>query len=319
MNTQSTTKINSVIIIGGGAAGMLAAISASELGKTVTVIEKNKFMGKKLNITGKGRCNITNNCEVRIFLENVPVNPKFLYRALTDFSPSDTINFFESNGLETKTERGRRVFPLSDKAFDVTTTLQKICAKNKVKVIVGEVFDLIIENNVCIGAKYKSNGETCTINGDAVILATGGASYPKTGSDGFGYELARRAGHTIVPIKPSLVPLESVEKYCAELMGLSLKNVKISFFEKDKLIYSDMGEMLFTHFGVSGPMILSASAYIKSFPVQMNIDLKPALDERTLENRIINDFLLFKNKVFENSLDKLLPKAMIPVFVRLCG
>ncbi|MEG2003925.1 MAG: aminoacetone oxidase family FAD-binding enzyme, partial [Clostridia bacterium] len=182
-----------------------------------------------------------------------------------------------------------------------------------------EVFDLIIENNVCIGAKYKSNGETCTINGDAVILATGGASYPKTGSDGFGYELARRVGHTIVPIKPSLVPLESVEKYCAELMGLSLKNVKISFFEKDKLIYSDMGEMLFTHFGVSGPMILSASAYIKSFPVQMNIDLKPALDERTLENRIINDFLLFKNKVFENSLDKLLPKAMIPVFVRLCG
>lgn len=311
MNTQSTTKTNKIIIIGGGAAGMMAAIAAAD-NAAVTVIERNQKLGMKLNITGKGRCNLTNNCDVRTLTENVPTNPKFLYKAFSAFPPSAIMEFFESNGLPLKTERGRRVFPQSDSAFDVTDTLRKVLREKNVRIMRGKVTGILVENGVCNGVVVDGKQ---TLYADRVIVAAGGASYPRTGSDGSAYKLCSDIGHTVTPLKPSLVPLTSSDKCCAKLMGLALKNVSVSFFKGEKLVFSDFGEMLFTHFGVSGPIILSASAYVKSFPARMTIDLKPALDDKTLDNRIVADFSSEKNRIFANSLGGLLPRALIPVII----
>lgn len=311
MNTQSITKTNRIIVIGGGAAGMMAAIAAAD-NAAVTVIERNQKLGMKLNITGKGRCNLTNNCDVRTLTENVPTNPKFLYKAFSAFPPSAIMEFFESNGLPLKTERGRRVFPQSDSAFDVTDTLRKVLREKNVRIMRGKVTGILVENGVCTGVVVDGKQ---SLYADRVIIATGGASYPRTGSDGSAYKLCRDIGHTVTPLKPSLVPLTSSDKCCAKLMGLALKNVSVSFFKGEKLVFSDFGEMLFTHFGVSGPIVLSASAYVKSFPARMSIDLKPALDDKTLDSRIIADFSSEKNRIFANSLGGLLPHALIPVII----
>lgn len=319
MNTQFTTKINNrVAIVGGGAAGLFAAYKAACCGSSVTLIEKNGILGKKLNITGKGRCNVTNNCDIRTFLDNVPTNPKFLYKALSVLSPSDTIDFFETNGLPLKTERGRRVFPVSDKASDVSSLLKSLCEVEGVSFLNGTVISVKAENSVCNGIRILESGKQQDMQFDKVIIATGGKSYPKTGSDGSGYLLAARCGHKIITPKASLVPLVAKEQYCSDMMGLSLKNVTASFYQDSKCLYSELGEMLFTHFGVSGPIILSASAFFRTFPVDMRIDLKPGLDEKALDTRIMSDFSLYKNKIFGNSLDKLLPRAIIPTVVSIC-
>jgi len=315
MNTLSTTRTNKTVVVGGGAAGMMAAIAAAD-NSEVTVVERNQKTGMKLNITGKGRCNLTNNCDVRTLMENIPTNPKFLYKAFNAFPPSAIMEFFESHGLTLKTERGRRVFPQSDRAFDVTDTLRRVMKEKGVRVVCGKVTSLIIQDGACRGVTVNGKKD---IYAGSVIMATGGASYPRTGSDGNGYKLCLGAGHTVTPLSPSLVPLTSADKCCTELMGLSLKNVSVSFYNGDKLLFSDFGEMLFTHFGVSGPIVLSASAYVKHFPARMVINLKPALDEKTLDNRILSDFAAEKNKIFANSLDKLFPKAMIPIIVKRSG
>lgn len=297
---------------------MMAAIAAAD-NSDVTVIERNRKLGMKLNITGKGRCNLTNNCDVRTLTENVPTNPKFLYKAFTAFTPADITDFFESNGLPLKTERGRRVFPQSDSAFDVNDTLRRVMAEKGVHIVQGKATELIIENGVCKGVVTDRKK---TYLADSTIVATGGASYPKTGSDGSGYRLCEKAGHTIMPLSPSLVPLTSSDKCCTELMGLSLKNVSVSFYRGEKELYHDFGEMLFTHFGVSGPMILSASADLeeKELPrLVIHLDFKPALDEKTLNARILSDFSENANRDFQNSLGALLPRALIGPVIARCG
>ncbi|HAN21906.1 MAG: FAD-dependent oxidoreductase [Clostridiales bacterium GWF2_36_10] len=317
------TRINNceVCIIGGGAAGLMAALIAAESGRKVVIIEKNKFCGKKLNITGKGRCNITNNCDITAFMENVTVNPRFLYKALTTFSPTDTISFFENRGVPVKTEQGRRVFPVSDKARDVTDCLEHGCRTAGVRILQGEVKKIVTVDGKVKSVLFRHENEDCLIDCESAILATGGATYPLTGSTGDGYRIAKELGHTITDIKPSLVPLLVKESFCVECMGLSLKNVKVSFYDKNnKELYSETGEMLFTHFGVTGPIILSASAHIKSeFPCRMFIDMKPGLDEETLDRRLVRDFEENKNKNFINSLSALLPQKMIEPIIKLSG
>ncbi len=309
------TKTNKIIVVGGGPAGMMAAIYAADNAE-VTLVERNKKLGMKLNITGKGRCNLTNNCDVKTLMENVPTNPKFLFKAFTVFPPSAIMEFFESNGLALKTERGRRVFPQSDSAFDVTDTLRRVLKEKGVKTLFGKVTGIKVDDGICKGVVVDNSRE---LFADRVIFATGGASYPKTGSDGNAFSLFSSIGHTVTPLLPSLVPLTSSDNCCMKLMGLSLKNVSVSFYKGEKLVFSDFGEMLFTHFGVSGPIILSASAYVKSFPARMVINLKPALDEKTLEKRILSDFSGEKNKLFSNSLGALLPHAIIPVIIKKSG
>ena len=304
-----------VIVIGAGAAGMMAAITASQKGAKVLVIEKNKEFGLKIGITGKGRCNLTNNCTLNEFLENVPTNPRFLYRAVTDFSPEDTMEFFTSRGIPLKTERGRRVFPESDSAQDIRRCLRYETEKN-CECVKDTVKQLLAENGEIVGVK----GVSKTYNAPSVIIATGGMSYPKTGSTGDGYRLASSVGHTVVTPRGSLVPLVCEGKICPSLMGLSLRNVAVKLFKDEKTLYSDEGELLFTHFGVSGPTILSASAVIgKNYPVKMSIDLKPALDKETLNKRLLRDFSDNKNKIYSNVLSGLLPSKLIPVFVNLSG
>ena len=315
------------IVVGGGPAGMMAAISASEHGDRVTLIEKNNSLGKKLLITEKGRCNITNSADMSEFIQNIPGNGKFLYSAFKNFTNLDIIKMLKNNGLEVKYERGKRVFPITDKSKDVLDCFIKELKKKNIEIkLNSEVVE--IETNLGeVTGVYLDSGEL--LKASKVILATGGKSYPRTGSNGSGYKLAKKLGHTITPIKPSLVPLVADEILCQKLQGLSLKNVgiKIKDLNKDKIIYEDFGEMLFTHFEVSGPIILSSSAVLITYKnienllnenkVRLYIDLKPALSIQELDNRILRDFEEFKNKDFKNSLDKLLPQKIITPIIEL--
>ena len=310
-----------VIVVGAGPAGMMAAGKAAENGNEVHIFERNSIVGKKIYITGKGRCNVTNDSDVENFINNIPNNPYFLYSALYGFTSEDTIRFFNSLGVETKVERGNRVFRVSDKAGDIANALEKYLKKNKVNIhLNSRVESLIIKENKACGIKLANGKEYFS---DCVIVTTGGLSYPGTGSTGDGYKFAKDCGHTVTKLMPSLVPLRAEEKWCADLMGLSLRNVAITVKdEKGKKIYEDFGEMLFTHFGVSGPVILSASCHLTNLGSQkakLYIDLKPALDFKALDLRILRDFEKFINKNFINSLDELLPKKLIPVIVNLSG
>ena len=309
-----------VAVIGGGAAGLMAAYSAARYGAKVTLFERNDRCGRKLAITGKGRCNVTNDCSVEELLQNVPTNPRFLYSALGRFDTSDTKAFFEERGVALKVERGRRVFPVSDRAEDIVRALVSACKEIGVNICYERVTSLRIENGELLGLNTEKN----SYDADAVIICTGGKSYPRTGSDGDGYALARSAGHTVTPLLPSLVPICSESKLCPALQGLSLKNVSLSVVRKQdgKEVYSDFGEMMFTHFGLTGPMILSASAHIPDISegkYEARINLKPALDEKTLDSRIISDFSKYSNKDFLNALGDLLPQKLIPVIVSLSG
>ena len=309
-----------VVIIGGGAAGLLCAAKSALKGNDVTVIEKMPRPARKLMITGKGRCNVTNACfELGEIIENVPTNPRFLYSAFSSFMPYDTMALFEELGVPLKIERGNRVFPVSDKAVDIVDALVDYCKDSGAKIINGtaKAFEL---NSNAISSVILEDGTH--ISCDAVAICTGGKSYPMTGSTGDGYILARSVGHTVTPIKPSLVPLVCSNNFIPKLQGLSLKNISIKLFEDDKKIYSDFGEMIFTHYGVSGPVILSASSHIRNMgkcKYKIEIDLKSALDEQMLDKRILRDFSEFSNKDFINSLSKLLPKKLIPVIVLLSG
>ena len=309
-----------VAVIGGGAAGLMAAYSAARYGARVTLFERNDRCGRKLAITGKGRCNVTNDCSVEELLQNVPTNPRFIYSALGRFDTSDTKAFFEERGVALKVERGRRVFPVSDRAEDIVRALVSACKETGVNICYERVTSLRIENGELLGLNTEKN----SYDADAVIICTGGKSYPRTGSDGDGYALARSAGHTVTPLLPSLVPICSESKLCPSLQGLSLKNVSLSVVRKQdgKEVYSDFGEMMFTHFGLTGPMILSASAHIPDISegkYEARINLKPALDEKTLDARIVSDFAKYSNKDFLNALGDLLPQKLIPVIVSLSG
>lgn len=309
-----------VVIIGAGASGLFAGVHCGRFGKSVCIIEKNDIYGKKLRITGKGRCNVTNNCDVETVLKNVPTNPRFLYSALNGFNCEDTMNFFEWAGVPLKTERGNRVFPRSDYAGDIVSALVRECGEVGVEFVKDEAVELIIENSVCVGVKCKEDNYF----GKSILIATGGKSYSKTGSTGDGYVFAKQAGHRIVPIKPSLVPIVTNEFEPAKMMGLSLKNVQLSVFKDNntKAIFSEQGEMLFTHFGVSGPLVLSASAHmgnVDNAKFTLCIDLKPALSIEQLDKRVQRDFTEAKNRDFQNSLGKLLPAKMIPIIVQRSG
>lgn len=310
-----------VIVIGAGAAGMIAAGRAAENGHSVDIYEKNNMAGRKIRITGKGRCNITNASEPDEHIENTPGNPYFMYSALYKFTPSDTVKLMEKLGVATKVERGKRVFPVSDKAADVAEALVRYMKKNGVKLNFDKaVKDILIEDGRTVGILLRDDSRVLS---DAVIVATGGLSYPSTGSTGDGYRFARKVGHTVTPLLPSLVPLKSDEPFCSELMGLSLKNVSIAIKNgRGKIIYKDFGEMLFTHFGVSGPMILSASRHLLNRfdeDITLYIDMKPALDIKELDNRILRDFEKYINKDIKNALNDLLPQKMIPVIIKLSG
>ncbi len=343
--------MSSVIIIGGGAAGMMAAIIAARNGHTVTLMEKNEKPGKKLFITGKGRCNFTNAGDEEDIRQSVVTNPKFMYSAFKGFSNYDVMGFFDELGLKFKIERGNRCFPESDHSSDVISALVREMRKLKVNIMLNtEVFDVLTEDiedgtKRFGGVEYKETtsdkkqllkadlGDTITavtdgasdkkqlLKADYCIIATGGNSYSSTGSTGDGYRFARNMSHTVTPVIPALVPLTIREEWASELMGLSLRNISISILDNKKEVYSDFGEMLFTHFGVSGPVILSASSYttaiLRKRPLKLIVDLKPALSEEQLDERILRDFSEEKNKAYKNSLDKLLPKKLIPVIVRL--
>ncbi len=311
---------NRIAIIGGGAAGLFAAASCMpSADNEIFVFEKNKYTGKKLLITGKGRCNVTNACEQSDFLKNIPVNPKFLFSSFYSFSNNDTFSFIEEIGVPLKVERGSRVFPVSDKAVDIRNALHKKAENNGVQFIYKEIEKIEKINNV-FSVKTKSE----EYKFDKVIIATGGISYPLTGSTGDGYKFAKSFGHKIIAPKPSLVPLVCKDKWCAELMGLSLKNIsfKIINSTNSHVEYEDFGEMLFTHYGISGPVVLSATSFVRSFEnsnMLAVIDLKPALTLEQLSKRILSDFNNNKNKDFQNSLSQLLPSKLIPVIVKLSG
>ena len=310
----------SVIVVGAGAAGLMACGTLATRGIKTALIEQNPILGKKLRITGKGRCNITNMADIEDLIHNVPVNSNFLYSAFYTFTNQMLVELFESLGLKTKVERGGRVFPESDNAKDVVEALKKYALAPNTTLIHGRVKELIIEDNRVTGV-LLSDGRR--IMADSVIVATGGVSYPLTGSTGDGYKLAKQAGHTITPLKPSLVPIVTHDKWVSDVMGLSLKNVSITIKNKNgKKVYEDFGEMLFTHFGVSGPLILSASSHLRDIErnsYTLYIDLKPALDQEKLDNRILRDFQEASRKQFINSLSKLLPQRLIDVVVKLSG
>lgn len=307
-----------VLVIGAGAAGLMAAGTAAQYGASVTLLEKNARVGRKIMITGKGRCNLCNNCDVPTFIANVPVNARFLYSAINNFSPADTMSFFEEQGLAIKTERGNRVFPQSDRAVDVVDTMRAFATQNGINIVNAAATELILENGEVLGVK-SAQGD---FYADSVIVCCGGKSYPLTGSTGDGYTFAKQAGHTVVDLKPSLVPLESSDPECKSMQGLSLKNVALKIIDSQtgKTLYSDFGEMLFTHFGISGPMVLSASSHIRSIKsgqCTAQIDLKPALSDEQLDKRLQRDFSENANKDVSNSFGSLLPrKLVIPVLKR---
>lgn len=337
-----------VVVIGGGPAGIMSAISAKNSGNDVILIEKMNSLGKKLLITGKGRCNITSSLNINEFIQNIPGNGRFLYSAFQNFTNEDIINLLKKHNVKVKEERGNRIFPVSDKSKDVLDAFYEELKNLNVKIYTNStVNQIIVKDGSVTGVEYTFNKNKYTINADKVILATGGKSYPTTGSTGDGYEMAKKLGHTITEIKPSLIPIvanenSAIEKInlesyknskelCKSLQGLSLKNVKIQFedIEKNKVIYDDFGEMLFTHFGISGPTILSSSAHIirykninellKQGKIILKIDLKPALSNEKLDLRILRDFEKEKNKLFRNSLDELLPQKLIDPVIHLSG
>ena len=307
-----------LVVIGGGPAGMMCAATAAERKLDVVLLEPNRQLGRKLRITGKGRCNLTNNCEIKTFMANIPGDGRFLYSALNRLSPTDTIAYFEALGLPLKTERGFRVFPVSDNANDVADTMARLCEKRGVRVIQAPAKSLCMEDGAITGVKTAQGRIACR----AAVICTGGLSYPLTGSTGAGYRFAESCGHTVTERRPSLVPLESDDWYCALMQGFALKNVVLSAYEDEKLIFKELGEMLFTHFGVSGPLVLSASAKMRRMGkanYRLSIDLKPALDEKKLDARILRDFEKYANKAFKNALVDLAGKSMIPVLVTLSG
>lgn len=306
-----------IAVVGGGAAGMMAAGQAASMGADVTLFEKNRRLGKKLAITGKGRCNLTNHCSVNEFLASVLSNPRFLYASANRFSTEDTEAFFESLGVPLKVERGNRVFPVSDKSTDIVNALERYLIDCGVRIVHEKVTRIAVENGTVSGL-YTDHFYPF----DRVIVATGGLSYPTTGSDGDGYRFARSLGIEVVPTSPSLVPLEVFEDWCPKLMGLTLKNIALRAYDTDsgKCIYDDFGELLFTHFGISGPTVLSLSAHLKDVRpgrYKVEIDLKPALDEATLDKRLLSDFDKYKNKNFINALSDLLPSKLIEPFAAL--
>ena len=300
---------------------MLAAGLAAQRGMDVTLLEKNEKLGKKLFITGKGRCNVTNNAAPETLIANIVSNPYFLYSAFYSFTSQDTMAFFEKMGIPLKTERGNRVFPVSDKSSDIIKGLKRFLDENGVKIKLNtKVSGLICEESEIKGVELGGK----KLFADAVVIATGGLSYPSTGSDGDGYKFAKKCGHSVTKLYPSLVPLKIKEKWCAELMGLSLKNVSADFRLNGKSVYRDMGEMMFTHFGITGPLVLTGSAYLtralsEGKTAEVVIDLKPALDEKTLDNRILKDFAKYTNKSLKNALNELLPQKLIPVLVDISG
>lgn len=314
-----------VVVIGGGPAGMMAAISSAENGNEVILLEKMNSLGRKLLITGKGRCNITSSIEIDDFIKNIPGNGMFLYSAFKNYTNQDIIEMMKDSGVEVKEERGNRIFPVSDKSLDVLKAFTRNLKDNNVDIKLNtKVNEIIVKDGVAVGVKTDSG----KILADKIILATGGRSYPLTGSTGDGYEIVKKLGHTITDIRASLVPLETYETALhKELQGLSLRNIAINIIDKEanKKIYDDFGEMLFTHFGVSGPVILSGSSHLVRYPrlneklksknIILQIDLKPALSEKKLDDRILRDFEELKNKEFKNSLEKLLPQKLIPIVI----
>lgn len=309
-----------VVVIGGGAAGMMAAIAAADAGARVSLYEKNEKLGKKIYITGKGRCNLTNDADAETFFDNIVRNPRFLYSAFHQFQNYDLMEKITAWGLPVKVERGGRVFPQSDKSSDVIRILEKRLKSLGVAIHLRQpVKELLFEEDRCVGIRLKTG---CAVPADRVIVCTGGLSYPTTGSTGDGYLLGQQGGHTITEQTPGLVPLNIKESFCKELQGLALKNVSVTMTSGKKELYSGFGEMLFTHFGVSGPLILSASSYLreaKEQPVMLHIDLKPALSEKQLDLRLQREFELFHGKLFKNALVHLFPSSLIPVMVRISG
>lgn len=318
MNTMSTVNAKSVCIVGGGAAGLFAAAELLRSGVNVTIFEHKNETGKKLLITGKGRCNLTNDCTPEEFLAEVTRNPRFLMSAIHRCPPSYVMRFFEEHGLPLKTERGRRVFPVSDKAKDVVNVLRR--ATKNAKIVNEKVLHLVFDEKGICGVRTQH----AFYPFDFVLIATGGRSYPLTGSDGSGYALAKEAGHEVTPLIPSLVPLESSASFCAELQGVAPKNVSLTICEREsgRVLYRDFGEMLFTHFGISGPMVISASAHLRDVDIaklDAVIDWKSALDEKTLDARLLSDFAANANRDFANSLSALLPARVIPTVVSMTG
>jgi len=318
-SSKTSDDSSDIVVVGAGPSGMMAAITAASHGAHVIVLEKNKTVGVKLNITGKGRCNVTNNCTPEEVIKNTPRNGKFLYSCLNRFPPAETIAFFEKNGVPLKTERGNRVFPVSDRAKDITETLHRLMVRHGVEIRKGRAAGLAVKE----GKVYAVRTENEIIMCKAVILATGGLSYPRTGSTGDGYRLAVSLGHTLIEPKASIVPLESNDPACKRLQGLSLKNVGVKAYDqKGRLVYEDFGELLFTHFGISGPTVLSMSAHLRDFGnhgYTVSIDLKPALDEKKLDDRILRDFEKYRNRCFSNALGDLLPARMIDEVVERSG
>ncbi len=307
-----------LVVIGGGPAGMMCAYQAASRGVETVLLEPNEKLGRKLRITGKGRCNLTNNCDVKTIMANIPGDGRFLYSALSRFAPVNVMAFFEEHGLPLKTERGNRVFPQSDNANDVAGMMHALCRKAGVRILRTPARQVLEEEKRITGVVTGDGLLPCR----AAAVCTGGLSYPLTGSTGAGYVFAQQLGHTVSPRRASLVPLESEDEYCAQMQGFSLKNVVLSAYEEDSLLYRELGEMLFTHFGVSGPLVLSASAHMRHMgekKYRLAIDLKPALDERRLDARLLRDFEKYSNKEFKNALGDLLGHAMIPVMVRLSG
>ena len=314
--------MSKVVIIGGGAAGMAAAIGAAECGHDVSVYEKNEKLGKKIYITGKGRCNLTNGCHTEDLFRHMVSNGKFLYSAIYGFTNFDIVDLVEANGCPVKEERGARMFPVSDHASDVTGALERKMRSLGVKIFLNEpVKDIVIREEKAAGIILEKSGKT--VEADAVVIATGGLSYPSTGSTGDGYRFAKEAGHTVTPLSPALVPFVCAEDDVKELQGLSLRNIEVTVWNGKKVLWKEFGEMLFTHFGVSGPVVLSASSYaakiIRKTPLKMDIDLKPALSKEQLDARILRDFDEAKNKQFKNALNHLFPAKLIPVMIKRSG